>query len=82
MSLNFEIQCTDATQVSLAILDGDDVLWPFPGSAADGSACFEAEDVLGYLADAWASLLLRQEWPNVFEPGGGAALDHRSPQGS
>ncbi len=68
MNLVFDFQAAGSTDIRLAILDEDDVLWPHPRSGGDGSGLFDAEDVLAYLTDAWASLLLSEVWPDMFEP--------------
>jgi hypothetical protein len=69
MNLLFELRAIGTTGIRLTALDDEDVLWPHPRSGGDGSFLFDAEDVLAYLADSWASLLLSEVWPDIFEPG-------------
>ncbi|HQT84234.1 MAG: hypothetical protein B7Z58_02960 [Acidiphilium sp. 37-64-53] len=68
MNLKLEFDVVGTTDIRLAVLVDGEVLWPYPQSSDDGSAIFDAEDVLSYLADAWASLLLSEVWPDIFEP--------------
>ncbi|SKA30319.1 Zn-dependent peptidase ImmA, M78 family [Enhydrobacter aerosaccus] len=67
MTFAFELEETRAGGVRMAVLIDDEVVWPHP-EQDDGASEFDPEDVLSYLADAWASLLLAQSWPVAFEP--------------
>jgi len=66
MTFKLEVETERNNGLRLALLVNDDVLWPHPDSQ-DGAGEFSAEDVLSYLCDSWASLLLAWNWPISFD---------------